>query len=155
LIDELVFHLKKAQEIATKNGFTNILQPGLVKEILIADILGHEVHKTKHLADAYDEHDPSIQYEYLTAVDHPIRGFQLASLSEKNMKRITRNAAFFFAAFDLYVPLQINYIYRIETPIVEAEVRRQISVSKNNRMQFYVTPKWVKAQGIKIYPLDV
>ena len=51
-ISQIVEYVKKAQEIATRYGYKNLLQPGLVKELIIGDLLGHEVHRTKHQADA-------------------------------------------------------------------------------------------------------
>ena len=65
-IHQIVSFIRKAQEIASLNGLRNILQPGLVKELVVADILGHEVHRTKHEPDAYDPKDPSRQFEYLS-----------------------------------------------------------------------------------------
>ncbi len=47
-IKEIVQHILEAQKIAKKHGYKNLLQPGLVKELIIGEILGHEVHKTKH-----------------------------------------------------------------------------------------------------------
>jgi hypothetical protein len=61
---------KKAQEIASKHGFRNLLQPGLVKELIIADMLGHDVHTTKHEPDAYDPNDPNLKYEYLSCFEN-------------------------------------------------------------------------------------
>jgi len=55
----------KAAELAKTVGIDNILQPGLVKEMIIADILEHELITTKRDADARDSKDPSILYEYL------------------------------------------------------------------------------------------
>ena len=51
-ISQIVGYIKKAQEIAAQHGYKNLLQPGLVKELIIGDILGHQVHRTKHEADA-------------------------------------------------------------------------------------------------------
>ena len=65
-IRQIINYVRKAQEIASQHGFKNLLQPGLVKELVVADILGHEVHRTKHEPDAYDPSDRSRQFEYLT-----------------------------------------------------------------------------------------
>jgi hypothetical protein len=42
-IHQIISFIRKAQEIASLHGLQNILQPGLVKELVVADILGHEV----------------------------------------------------------------------------------------------------------------
>ena len=52
-INQIVELIRRAQEIASQHGFKNILQSGFVKELIIANILGHDVHKTKHELDAY------------------------------------------------------------------------------------------------------
>ncbi len=48
------------------HGIRNIFQPGLIKEIIIADILGHRVISNKRLPDACSATDESVFYEYLT-----------------------------------------------------------------------------------------
>jgi len=41
-IRRIVELITKAQKIASQHGYPNLLQPGLVKEMVVADILGHE-----------------------------------------------------------------------------------------------------------------
>lgn len=55
-----------AAELARSVGIQNLLQPGLVKEMIIADILEHDLITSKRAADACDPNDPSIVYEYLS-----------------------------------------------------------------------------------------
>ena len=55
-----------AAELARTVGVHNILQPGLVKEMIMAEVLGHKVIISKRAADACDLNDESIQYEYLS-----------------------------------------------------------------------------------------
>jgi len=59
----------RAAKIARSVGVQNILQPGLVKEMIIADILGHELITEKRGADARDPEDQSILYEYLSCLE--------------------------------------------------------------------------------------
>lgn len=153
MVSEIVEHLRKAQDIASAHGFKNILQPGLVKEMMIAEILGHEVHKTKHLADAYDPKDPNIQYEYLTRTNIGDYGFQMAVIhdNEVSIRRFTRNAAFYFATFDANELFKILSIYRLETPVVLQEAMRQLRNSKNTRAHFNVRMKWIQANGTLVY----
>jgi len=56
----------KAQELARSVGIGNLLQPGLVREMIIADLLDHTVITSKRDADACDSQDSSIKYEYLS-----------------------------------------------------------------------------------------
>lgn len=53
----------KAAEMARTLGIHNLLQPGLVKEMMIADILGHELITAKRGADAGNPENPSRVYE--------------------------------------------------------------------------------------------
>ena len=93
-ISRIVELVKEAQEIAARYGFRNLLQPGLIKELIIADILGHEVHKTKHEPDAYDPENPDLKYEYLSCFENGT--FQLDRMFKsppdkraKSLERIT------------------------------------------------------------------
>lgn len=54
----------KASELARSIGIANLLQPGLVKEMIIADILGHELIHSKR--DAHAPGNPNEKYEYLS-----------------------------------------------------------------------------------------
>ena len=66
-IPRKIIHLViQAQELALKIGIPNILQPGLVKEMIISEILGHDLIHSKRDADACDNNDPSIISELLT-----------------------------------------------------------------------------------------
>src|ERR1051325_9044818 len=99
-IRQIINYIRQAQEIAAQHGFKNLLQPGLVKELIVADILGHEVHRTKHEPDAFDPANPSRKFEYLSCFEGGT--FQLdrmfkspADKRAKSLERITRNAAIF------------------------------------------------------------
>ena len=56
----------RASELAQSIGIANLLQPGLVKEMIIADILGHELIQSKRDADAHTVGNPDEKYEYLS-----------------------------------------------------------------------------------------
>ena len=58
--------MREAAELANSVGIPNLLQPGLVKELIIADLLGHQPITSKRDADACDPNDPTILYEYLS-----------------------------------------------------------------------------------------
>ena len=42
---QIIELVRKAADIAKTLGISNILQPGLVKEMIIADILGHPTRR--------------------------------------------------------------------------------------------------------------
>lgn len=60
IIRQIVALVIKAQELALSLGIDNLLQPGLVKEMIIADLLGHQLISSKRNADACDPNDQSI-----------------------------------------------------------------------------------------------
>ncbi len=47
IIHRIIELIVKAQELASSIGIGNLLQPGLVKEMIIADILGHTLISSK------------------------------------------------------------------------------------------------------------
>ncbi|MDR3233973.1 MAG: hypothetical protein LBT46_09995 [Planctomycetaceae bacterium] len=53
----------RAAKLARSIGIDNLLQPGLVKEMIIADILGHELITSKRNADAHAADNPCVQYD--------------------------------------------------------------------------------------------
>lgn len=69
IISQIIELIRKAQELALKIGIPNILQPGLVKEMIVSEILGHEPIVSKRDADARDRKNPEIKYEYLTCYE--------------------------------------------------------------------------------------
>ena len=156
-ISEIINHLRKAQEIAAKHGFTNLLQPGLVKELVMADILGHEVHKTKHEPDAFDPANPERKFEYLSCFGGGT--FQLdrmfsapADKRAKSLARIVRNAAIYCAVFDKESPLDVLVIYEVPADAMIREAGRQLDASRNAISHIGVTVKWVQQNGKVVYP---
>jgi len=51
-IRRIIKLVMQAQELASQIGISNILQPGLVKEMLIAETLGHKLIYSKRDSDA-------------------------------------------------------------------------------------------------------
>jgi hypothetical protein len=152
----IVVLLKQAQKIATENGFHNLLQPGLVKELIIADILGHDAHKTKHKADAHDAIDPTIKFEYLSCFEYGT--FQIdrmfktpESKRQKSLERITRNTAIYCAIFEKQNPLTVSRIYEVEPEVLLKETERQLNESTNDISHISFSTKWVIENGEKVY----
>ncbi|WNC21839.1 hypothetical protein RHI63_10705 [Thermosynechococcus sp. GLH187] len=66
---QIVDLIRQASQLAQTIGIRNLLQPGLVKEMIIADLLGHELIDSKRDADAHAMSDPSEKYEYLSCIE--------------------------------------------------------------------------------------
>lgn len=60
---QIIDLILKAATLAKSIGIENLLQPGLVKEIIIADILGHQLILSKRDADAHASGNPNEKYE--------------------------------------------------------------------------------------------
>ena len=151
-IKQIIALIREAQAIASKHGFSNLLQPGLVKELVIADKLGHEVHRSKHEADAWEPDNPDVKYEYLTCFEGGT--FQLDRMfkyppdkREKSLERITRNAAIFCAVFDKKQPLEIKKIYKLSVNAMLREASRQLDASSNDISHLGYTIKWCEENG--------
>ena len=151
-IGEIVKLLKQAQELATEMGYTNLFQPGMAKELIIGDRLGHIVHKTKHQADAWNADDPSKKYEYLSCWDGGT--FQLdrmfkypANKKARSMSRITRNDSFFCVVFKRESPLEIREIFEIPVYSIVAETERQLAASSNDISHVGFTTNWARQNG--------
>lgn len=155
-IRQIINYVRKAQEIAAEHGFKNLLQPGLVKELVVADILGHEVHKTKHEPDAFDPANPERKFEYLTSFQGGT--FQLdrmfkspADKRAKSLERITRNTAIYYAIFDEESPLDVLAIYEVAMDAVLREAERQLDASRNEISHVGFTIKWAQQNGKLVY----
>ncbi len=155
-IRQIINYVRKAQEIATEHGFKNLLQPGLVKELAVADILGHEAHRTKHDADAYDPADPSRQFEYLSCFQNGT--FQLDRVFKhppekrsKSLERIKRNAVVYCVVFDRESPLDVLAIYEIATSVMLTEAERKLDASGNAISHIGFTIKWAQQHGKVVY----
>ena len=153
-MSEIIKLLKKAQKLATNVGINNILQPGVIKELIIAEILGHTLIPQKNLPDAKDNQNH--YYEYLSSINRKNvkinkgSSFQIDRVTRSNLKRITRNHKFYFAFFEDH--FTVEEIYKLETAEVLKEVRRQLSSGKNKIGHINFLTKWVKMTGKKIYP---
>lgn len=155
-LDQIVLLLKQAQKIATELGFVNLFQPGLAKEMITASILDHEVHTTKHEADAWDPNDPSRKYEYLSCWEGGT--FQLDRMfkfpedkRQRSLQRITRNDCFFCVVFKKESPLDVKTIYKIPTPDILSEAERQLVASSNDISHVGFTIKWANTHGEIVY----
>lgn len=152
---EIMDLLKQTQAVAEeKFGITNILQPGVIKELIMAEILGHGLVPQKDLPDAQDSEGGF--YEYLASIrrvnvkTNKGCSFQMDRVTRKNLTRVTRNKAFYFGIFKSH--LEIEQIWRVEIPVVLEEVQRQLDNCKNEIAHVNFLLKWLEANGSLVYP---
>ena len=73
--------------VARKYGIENLFQPGLIKEMIIADILGHELITTKGNSDAHDKNNSSTLYEYLSCAEKGTGQIDRVMISPEKIKK--------------------------------------------------------------------
>ena len=146
----------KAAELARSMGITNLLQPGLVKEMIIAEILGHELIQSKRGADAHSPCDPSKKYEYLTCKEggsgqldrmfkHP------PEKRAESLTRIVRNDKFYFAVFYEQNQTKCKVIYELDPQVVLAETERKLDRSRNPMSHVGFSEDWARLNGDVVY----
>ena len=146
----------EAAKLARTAGIENILQPGLVKEMIMADILGHQVILTKRDADACDSEDSSILYEYLSCKEGGSGQFdrmfkEPAQKRLESLNRIRRNSKVYFAVFYSQEQTKVKSIYELEINDVVSETERQLDRSSNAISHVGFGEPWVQRTGRVIY----
>jgi hypothetical protein len=146
----------KAAELARSIGITNLLQPGLVKEMIIADILGHELIHSKRDADAHAPGNPGEKYEYLSCkeggsgqLDRMFK--EPADKRAESLTRITRNRKVYLAVFYASNQTKCKVIYEIEVDVLLAEAERQLDRSRNAISHVGFTIDWARSNGRTVY----
>ena len=152
----IVALVRRAAAIARSIGIANLLQPGLIKEMIIADILGHELIHSKRDADTCSPDDPSEKYEYLSCKEGG-RG-QLdrmfkdpADRRAESLGRITRNRKIYYAVFYAHDQTICKIIYEIEPAAAAAEAERQLDGSRNRISHVGFSEAWAKKHGAVVY----
>lgn len=140
--------LRKAQGLASQIGIKNIFQPGIAKEMVIANILGHTLVPDKRQPDGKDSQGNF--YEYLSCM--PGGTFQIDRVTKENLYRITRNRKIYCVTFSDKNPLTVVDIYEVEPKIFLKEASRQLKVSKNIISHVGVSKNWVIKHGTSVYP---
>jgi hypothetical protein len=146
------------QTEALKYGVPNILQPGVLRELLMAEQLGHSLRPGKADADATNAF--GLCFEYLSSCRRPKRrhaknagcNFQLDRMSPTNLYRVTRNEAFFFGVFEHQFALR--EIWRVETKDVLAEVTRQLGAGRAEFSHVNLLMSWVMKVGKIVFADD-
>ncbi len=157
---KIITLISKAQEMAQKVGIPNILQSGLIKEMIIAEILNHELIHSKRDADACHPQNPQIKYEYLSCyeggtgkVDRMFK--EPPTTRQASLYRITRNQKIYFAVFYKNQPLKVKVIYELEPDIVVKETEKQLDKSKNSISHIGFSESWVKENSIIVYQNNI
>ena len=156
IISKIIELVIKAQELASSIGIPNILQPGLVKEMIISETLGHELIASKRDADARDKNNPSIKYEYLSCYEGGTgqldRMFKSpADKRVESLYRITRNQMIYLAIFYKTNPLKIKVIYEIQPSVLLKETERQLDRSSNEISHVGFSEDWAKSNSKVAY----
>ena len=142
----------RASDLARTVGISNILQPGLVKEMIIADILGHELIHSKRDADAHAVGNPDEKYEYLSCkeggsgqLDRMFR--DPPERRAESLTRITRNEKIYLAVFYADNQTRCKVIYELEPEVVLAEANRQLDRSRNQIAHLGFSIRWAANNG--------
>ncbi len=145
-----------ATKLARTVGIHNLLQPGLIKEMIIADILGHELITTKRDADACNPNDPSEIYEYLSCkeggtgqLDRMFK--EPADKRRESLKRIRRNNKIYFAVFYQENQAKVKIIYELQPLVMVRETERKLNKSRNTISHVGFSENWVKQNGEIVY----
>ena len=146
----------EASELARSVGISNLLQPGLAKEMIIADILGHELIHSKRDADAHAHGNPNERYEYLSCkeggsgqLDRMFK--EPPDKRTESLTRITRNSKIYYAVFYADNQTRCKVIYELEPDVVLEEAERQLDRSRNAISHVGFGIRWVRRHGKIVY----
>ena len=157
IIRQIIERVLEAATLAESIGIKNLVQPGLVKEMIIAEILGHQLISSKRDADAHAFGNPSEKYEYLCCKEGG--SFQFDRMfkepeekREKSLNRITRNIKIYFAIFYASNQLKCKMIYELNPQDILEDAERQLDTSKNVISHLGFSIPWIDNRGIIVYP---
>lgn len=151
---EIIKLVVRASELARTIGIDNLLQPGLVKEMIIADILGHELITSKQNADAHDPDDPTILYEYLSCKEGGTGQLDRVfsdERRERSLNRIWRNDKIYLAVFYSSDQMKVKVIFEIEPEVAVAKAELQLNHSQNEISHIGFSEKWARENGKIVY----
>ncbi len=162
-IKDIIKTAEQLQEKCSKYGI-NAFQPGAIKELKMALLLGHNWICNKAQADACSV-DNKYLYEYLSATekgngqidrffkDDPDNSEQHEKY-EQSMKRVLRNECFYLAYTNSNPskPLDILRIYEVPTDAIKKETDRQLANSRNSISHIGFDETFAKKHGTLVYP---
>ena len=145
-----------AQQHAQNIGIPNILLPGLARDVILADKLGHDLILIKKDADACDLNDPLLKYEYVSCNEggsFPVD--KMFKVPPKNgdhvLSSIARNSKIYFVIFYGPEPLKIKFIYEVKPATMYSEMERQLEANGNDIATIIFTEQWAMDNGNIIY----
>lgn len=146
----------RASRLAQSIGISNLFQPGLIKEMIIADLLGHQLIHSKRDADACSYDNPNEKYEYLSCKEGGSgqldRMFSRpADKRAESLTRITRNSKIYFAVFYADNQSKCKVIYELEPDVVLSETNRQLDRSCNAISHIGFSIRWARNNGTVVY----
>ena len=146
----------KVAELVRLIGISNLLQPGLVKEMIIADTLGHELIQSKRDADAHAHNNPDEKYEYLSCkeggsgqLDRMFK--EPADKRAESLTRITRNSQIYLAVFYAADQTRCKVIYELDPEVMKEETERQLDRSRNSISHVGFSIAWARRNGRIVY----
>jgi len=156
-LKKIIELVRQAQKEAYAIDIPNILQPGLVKEMVIAELLGHQLIHAKRDSDACDPKRPSVKYEYLTCNEGGTGQFDRMFKSPKHkheasLLRITRNTKVYLAIFKKDEALKVKTIYELDPKDVLIKAKGKLKRSKNSISHVGFSESWAKQKGKVVYP---
>jgi len=156
IIRRILAHVTQAHKLACSVGIGNLLQPGLVKEMIIADLLGHALLLSKRAPDACDANDTTIRFEYLSCKEGGSGQFdrmfkEPREKRARSLERITRNQRIYLAVFLRDNQIQVKEIYELDPAIVVRECERQLDRSRNVISHVGLTIDWAAQNGKIVY----
>ena len=156
IVRQIIELVVKAQALASRIGAPNLLQPGLVNELILARALGHKNIFSKRDSDACDPVDESIKYEYLSCKEGGT-GLLDRVYSKpperraESLTRITRNEKIYFAVFYKNDQIRLKAICEIEPVAVANEAMRKLDRSNNDISHVGFSIPWAIVNGILVY----
>lgn len=135
----------KASDLARSIGIANLLQPGLVKEMIIADILGHELIHSKRDADGHAPGNPDEKYEYLSCKEGG------SGQLDRMFKEPPAKRKIYYAVFYAANQTRCKVIYELEPDVVLAEAERQLNRSRNAISHIGFGVRWARRNGKIVY----
>lgn len=162
-VDRALQLAEELQNIGSELGF-NVFQPGAMKELKMASILGHNWILSKKNADACNRKNSDEVYEYLSGTENGSGQIDRVFKDDlfdpeqhekyrQSMDRIMRNKAFYLAYTNpnTSMPLDILRIYEVEPNVIKTEADRQLNNSTNKISHVSFNENFAKTHGKLIW----
>jgi hypothetical protein len=152
---ELLEAIQSLDALARANGYRNIFQPGLAKELLIASVLGHTRVDAKHGHDAETPDGKLCEYLSCKEGGHGQIDRVFKAPPEKrarSLDRLARNDHVYLIIFDAEIATKILRIYELDKTELLAEMKRQLDRSKTDIAHVGFSEKFAAQVGKLVFP---